>query len=270
MIAGSAFLPHSFTSRASATLHGHPLADKPPPPPPTPRITSATPCFRELFCGLDAPLTLAIADRKLPIADPEDIKRCGLDLTINNVAAKLISQIANGKHFYTHLGTPCEPWRSLYRKPPSPNIRTLTNLWGESIRDNEIRGIRAAKLTISVVAAALRSNTFVSIENPADSWFFKPPQLEDRIFTGKLFFVRFDTCQCFPAGMRYKKPTRLLTNFPSLLQLSRGCDCEVHDVQLMDNVRTRTESCIQAHLAAEYPPMLCAEWARLVAQAISH
>ena len=69
--------------------------------------------------------------------------------------------------------------------------------------------------------------------------------------------------------MRYKKPMRLLTNFPSLLQLSRSCNCEDHDVQLMDNVRTRTKSCRQAHLAAEYPTMLCAEWARLVAQAIS-
>ena len=81
---------------------------------------------------------------------------------------------------------------------------------------------------------------------------------------GDLFFVDFDTCQYLPVGMRYKKPTRLLTNAHFLAPLARKCTCNVHEVQLFDQARTHVGSKRQANLAAEYPPKLAAEWASLV------
>jgi hypothetical protein len=72
---------------------------------------------------------------------------------------------------YLHLGTPFATWSALYRKPPTPNTRTLDNLcMGAGRRANKVAGHRTTRFTIQVFEACFAAHTWVSLENPADSW----------------------------------------------------------------------------------------------------
>ena len=165
---------------------------------------------------------------------------------------------------YVHLGTPCSTWINLYRKPSSPNTRTLENLWGLGRSRAEIAGNKTMRFSLAMIHEQIVSGGWVSLETPLGSWIVELPQIKAWIKEGTLFQVHFSACSYLPPGMRYKKPTIIVTNAPWAKGLASQCTCATHDVDLMEKHGGKR----LALYAAEYPPLLCARWPELLAAAV--
>ena len=238
-----------------AHLVGHPLAGC------IPMVSSRT-CV-ELFSGKRAPLTGAWTSCGLPCSQTEDATSSGTDLTLPRVKAIFLEKTRLRYFVYVHLGTPCSTWVPLYRRHPSMNTRTLTNLWGDGMSRAEVAGNKTVKFSLAMIQEQISAKGWVSLETPLGSWILELRQIKEWIEKGLLFLVHCCACTYLPAGMKYKKPTVLVTNAPWLRSLASECTCVSHDVSLMD----MHNGSRLASLAGEYPPLLCSKWAELLSVA---
>jgi hypothetical protein len=81
--------------------------------------------------------------------------------------------------------------------------------------------MRAARVTLRLVRACIRTWTFWTIENPAHSGLWKWPPLARLIASTPGCHVCYiDVCEY---GACFKKPTRIAGTLPNLLSLERTC-----------------------------------------------
>ena len=118
----------------------------------------------------------------------------------------------------------------------------------------ELASLDLAMFSASMVRASIRAGIYFSVENPLSSkpWSWEMSSALRRL--PGVFDVVWDCCR-YDAD--YKKPTRLLTNMPSLATLGRRC-CGGHSHVKLGGGRTLK--------AAAYTPSLCAQWAQAASE----
>ena len=112
-----------------------------------------------------------------------------------------------------------------------------------------------ALFSVRVIKACQRHGVLWSLENPASSslWNFQP--LESVLDSPDTINFVFDMCRF---GQRFKKPTRLATNFRSLVSLARRCKRNHIHEHLHGSKTTK---------AGAYSACLAKAWAQAAARA---
>ena len=127
--------------------------------------------------------------------------------------------------------------------------------------------MRAAAITASLIRLCIRYGVSYTLENPAGSQLFSYPPIQriaDRLDS---FLVRVDYCMF---GCCYQKATSLLTNIASLKELECTCDRQHQHLQLAGTGANHVtgKQIWRTTVSGRYPPLLCQEWARLIARSL--
>ena len=212
--------------------------------------------FLELFAGT-ARLTSAIREQKCAVLRGVDIcNGSHHDLRRRTSQLIILHWLKSGIVRYVHLGTPCTVFSRARHA-----IRHV-----ERAREKERVGLEFALFTAEVIMVCNRYNISWSVENPRHSRLFDVPFLEPLLHHPTVIAVDIDFCRY---GEKYKKPTRIFTNFADLKSLSRHCCHRSHAEILRGSERVKIGdkyvSQPKTRKAGAYPfPLTCA-WA-LIAQ----
>lgn len=209
----------------------------------------------ELFCG-DGNLTKALRKAGLRCIDGFDILRSkDFDATLSHVPRAIFKIVRSGHIGYLHMGTPCTVF--------SRARRNITNL--RKARKKEIVGCELAFLSAELAIFCHNNDIFWSIENPRTSRLWEFPAILGIMSLQGVLCVDFPMCAY---KQNFKKPTRILTNNPALLELRRECVHHRHPEVLKGRVFHPIKGWInRTCLAGSYPPDLCRQWAQYVIKA---
>jgi hypothetical protein len=194
------------------------------------------------------------------------------------VIFRVRKQILSGNLKYVHFGIPCSSWSQL--QSINGGTRRNARPEGDGTLEREAKGNSQAKVVSDLCRLQSEMGNYYSVENPLSSFLWKCECFVGLKEDTKAVGVEF--CQCvFGLGVNIdegggipqhrrliKKPTRILTNMRSLLLLKRDCACSKPHLPCYDTVicggKHRKVSC----LAGVYPPELCSEWAKIVAETL--
>ena len=128
-------------------------------------------------------------------------------------------------------------------------------------------GMRAAAITASLIRLCIRYGVSFTLENPAGWQLFSYPPIQRIADRRDTFLVRVDYCMF---GCCYQKATSLLTNIASLKELECTCDRQHQHLQLAGTGANHLtgKQIWRTTVSGRYPPLLCQEWARLVARSL--
>ena len=159
------------------------------------------------------------------------------------------------------------PGRRLGGSPGDPEERGMN--------PRELRGNCLANVVSELCWRLHRRGCFFSVENPKGSYVRGYGPIADLLEVG--WHVDFHQCMygltpphlrdSNPDNKLIKKPTRLLTNVPTLKRLSVFCDGSHDHFECLGTVKVDNRRVSVASAAGEYPGPLCAAWASLVASA---
>lgn len=206
----------------------------------------------ELFCG-DGNLTKALRKAGLRCIDGFDLLISkDLDATLSHVQRAIFKIVRTWHIGYLHMGTPCTVF--------SRARRNITN--HVKSRKKELVGCELAFLSAELAIFCHHNGIFWSIENPRSSRLWEFPAILNVMSLQGVHCVDFPMCAY---KQNFKKPTRILTNCPELLELHRECVHHRHPEILKGRVFDPIKGWInRTSLAGSYPPELCRQWAQCV------
>ena len=145
-----------------------------------------------------------------------------VDLLDRSVFDQLVSLAARGVVREWHAGPPCFTFGTLRR----PRIRSKLQPGGFNVNDPLTQEQNSlARRTGFILNLALKSNSFVSIEQPGSSVMFGLQTYKTLAMKGCVF-SKFCFCSY---GSGFKKPSKWLHNKPWLLELESKCHCRSSD-----------------------------------------
>ena len=211
----------------------------------------------ELCCGKGAPFLAACARMGLRCGPRIDLLLHPMwDLRSGRVIEWVLHLVSNNRVRYIHCGAPCTTF-SIARHP---RLRSVARPLGfHPAEPCTLLGNVLLFRTLLVLWACRRSGTvWGTHEHPASAYSWKIPQVRELFDGPGCGTMNLSMCQY---GMPYRKNTRFgLVDAEFLRPLGRQC-CGGHaHVELQGAATTR---------ASAYPPLLCQEWAELVAAKIA-
>ena len=194
-----------------------------------------------------------------------------MDLSILSAVDHFITLIQRRIFQYVHLGTPCGSFsvlQTLFNHGP----QTANRPQGDGTRANEKHGNLLLAHSILIIDACTTHNMKWTLENPARSFMFQMPRVCRLLRQSSVYSVLLDQCMfglCDPgSGLPYKKPTRIIWNFPEVLQLPTRCNKLHKHEQVIGKVRADGSWISRSALAGAYPAQLCARLIPLVLRAV--
>ena len=190
------------------------------------------------------------------------------DLELAEVISELESLFASGSFYYVHFGVPCTRWGTLHAS--NGGTRRLALPQGDGSRADEVRANALVTSVARLCTVLVGVGSYFSIENPRASHIL----LFDQILALPGFYVYFDQClyglalpnaSLKPAGERFKKPTRLLSNLSSLKSLEVKCDGLHKHTHIQGTIKVDGRRMRTSQFTGRYPLKLCEAWARAVA-----
>ena len=149
----------------------------------------------------------------------------------------------------------CSSWSRARRGPPGSSmpcaLRSAQHVMGlPNLAPRDLQKVRIGnlmyKLALEIIHLCLKHGVVGYLENPRSSWLFKTKGFIRLVQSKQAHLVDGDMCQY---GTAYKKPTRILTNMPSIAcsinKKRNGCP---RDVSLMNG---------RAKAAATYTEAFC-------------
>jgi len=183
----------------------------------------------------------------------------------------LLRVVSRGYFNLIHMGIVCTTF-SIAAKPPyrfrdqDGFTQTRPDL-PDYKKDKVAAGDWFLHLGLVVFELQLKGGRFATVENPGTSMLWCERALLKLVDDWSLLFVAFDMCQY---GALYKKYTKVLTNLPALMNLSRRCPGNhVHEVlagSVFDPKSGKWQS--RTKLAAEYPVSFNKKYASLATEAL--
>ena len=206
----------------------------------------------ELFCG-DGNLTKSLRNAGLKCIDGFDILISkDFDATLSHVQRAIFKIIRTGDIRYLHMGTPCTVF--------SRARRSITNFL--KARKKEMIGCELAFFSAELAIYCHNNKIYWSIENPRSSRLWEFPAILGIMSLDGVHCVDFPMCAY---NQRFKKPTRILTNNPALVELHRECVHHRHPEILKGRVFHPDKGWVnRTSLAGSYPDELCRHWAQCV------
>ena len=195
------------------------------------------------------------------------------DLDRDDVFIDLATEIISGYYWYLHFGTPCARWSALSHL--NGGSRTLANPDGiRPLTQPEAKSFLQVDRMCVLCALLARRKGFFTIENPACSLMFASSPVQALTGLVQTWTVVLDQCSY---GLRppsaepwefTKKSTKLLANFPAIMDMERRCPGVSHthrhthaigSRRITESGRTRSVSLAMS--ASRYPAELCASLA---------
>jgi len=223
--------------------------------------------FREIFAG-EANLTAAFrassnwsVDAPLE-AFPEGVYRPDHDIRKTSVIRSLLYEALVSRNSHWHLGVPCGSFCRLCVNL-NAGTRTNSNPKGNGALAREIEGNACLSCSLRIIHALSHdpSNTW-SLENPRSSFLWAMPGIKRLAHNKYTYIVDYD--QCFfglafddKPKERIKKPSRILTNNPGLVNLACKCTRDHTHSQVLGGVKTNRGWRSRSALAGVYPPAFC-------------
>ena len=230
----------------------------------TQQIPPGGPFFLEIFAGL-AGLSEAVLAGGIRILPPVELEvnsfvKFATDILDPEVLAHIHLLIQSGKILMIHFGTPCSSF-SLARKDDGgpPPLRDPSHIWGKPglsplDQDKVDLGNRLAQITAVLVQLCSRHGVHWSIENPAGSYLWALPPIEELVIKCQGQRFELDMCRF---GSPHMKPTALLSSV-DLSAIALKCD---------KAVRPHKHEPLVGKVMVEgqvYPLQLCQQWAGLL------
>ena len=213
--------------------------------------------FLEIFSGCGA-LSRCLRSLKLESFEIEILKGSHYDISCPLVQKLILSWLRAGKVWGLHLGTPCTIWSI---------ARTRVNDSAKNRRKERL-GRLCAHVTVQICELASKLGIPWCIENPRTSRIWAGPLHRLHGLPG-VVEVFYDACMF---GSPFKKPTKLLSTFVTLPQLSRMCDGSHNHILAQGSSKVLQSDGTSKWInrttqAGAYTDLLCRRWAKLLARA---
>ena len=239
-----------------------------------PRVGEKRGRFKEFWAGY-GDLTTAVGKQGVATAAGVDAYPAGnydksADLIRAGVLLRELESIYYGDIRAAHWGITSRTWGFLFQNL-GPGTRKKGAVFGDGRNADGVSGNLEAASALLLMQALWTVGGVCTLEHPRRSYLFQHPGLRLLGGSGEFNTVITDQCEygLRPSDdpfKRYQKNTGLFGNLPSLDCLGRRCRGEHEHVVILGKVPGTT--CNRSTEAGRYPPQLCRQMGRLLAQAL--